>query len=143
MPDADVRGELEVGSQRLSVMGRGYRDYLALDLLPWRVPLRQLEWGRACGGEHAAWWIRLQLKDTVLEGTWSDGIMRPRHDPPSLEAERVIQEGHVADLPVLRIGLLRSVLRRLARDPHQTRVVGRTSLSGAPGWAVREVVRWR
>lgn len=143
MPDADVRGELRVGSESFSVTGRGYRDYLALDLLPWRVPLRHLEWGRAACGEHAAWWIRMQLTNGVIEGTWSDGTVMHRQDPPILAAQRVIQQGHVADLPVLRIGWLRSVLRRLARDPHLTRVVGRAHLEGTPGWAVQEVVRWR
>ena len=143
VPDAEVEGELEWDSRRLAVSGRGYRDYLALDLLPWRVPLRELRWGRAACGEHARCWASQRLGNGVREGTWSDGSVTPGYEPPPLEHERVIQQGPVADLPVMRIGPLRSILQRLARDPHQTRIVARTTLGGEPGWAVQEVVRWR
>lgn len=143
VPDADVDGEIRWGSSRQRVEGRGYRDYLALDLLPWRVPFRELRWGRAVAGEHAGCWISLRLHAETLAGTWNDGVMMPGFSPPSLEEDREIQATHVAELPILRIGLLRAVLKRLAGDPHQTRALARTSLDGVRGWAVHEVVRWR
>ncbi|UCF39993.1 MAG: hypothetical protein JSW43_09650 [Gemmatimonadota bacterium] len=143
VPDAEVDGELAWDGQRLAVKGRGYRDYLALDLLPWRVPLRELHWGRAACGAHACCWVRQRLEKRVLEGTWRDGAMTSGYEPPALERERVIQRGPVADLPLMRIGPLRSVLRRLARDPQQTRTVSRATLDGERGWAVHEAVQWR
>ncbi len=143
VPDADVTGELEWNGRQLAVRGRGYRDYLGLDLLPWRMPLRELHWGRAACGAHACCWVRQRLESRVLEGTWRDGTMTSGYEPPTLEHERVIQRGPVADLPVMRIGVLRSVLRWLARDPQQSRAVSRAILNGQPGWAVHEVVQWR
>ncbi|NIM49921.1 MAG: hypothetical protein GTN62_06505 [Gemmatimonadales bacterium] len=143
VPDADVEGELRWSAGRLAVAGRGYRDYLAVDLLPWRLPIRELRWGRAFAGDHACCWMRLGTHDAALEGTWADGHMESRMAPPPLHEERVIQQAHVADIAALRIGALRSVLRRLAGDPYQTRWLAQASLGGARGWAVHELVRWR
>ena len=61
---------------------------------------------------------------------------------PALGPARVLVEGRVADLPGLRFGLLRPLLRRLTRDPREEKWAGPATLAGEPGRGVHERVVW-
>jgi len=40
-----------------SLTGRGYAERLTLDIMPWKLGLKRLRWGRFCGARHSLVWI--------------------------------------------------------------------------------------
>jgi hypothetical protein len=110
---------------------------------PRRLGLRELRWGRAVAGPHAAWWFELSGRRETLSAFWQDGRLSRSGTRPKLADERQVGDERVARLAGLGSGPARWLLRLLAGDPRQTRWHARTSLEGVPGWAVHEVVRWR
>ncbi len=146
LPDADVEGVVELAGGRLDVRGRGYRDHVWFNLLPWRFPIRALTWGRAVAGDHAATWVEAALVDAHGAATgnvtagWMDGA--PSTERPSFGADRVLVESAVVDLESLRFGWLRPGLRALTGDPREIKYAGPATLGGEPGVGVHEVVRW-
>lgn len=92
--------------------------------------------GRARGGEgwadHGA--ARIDGENLSFETTGLSARLRD---------QRLLVEGRVADLEGLGLGVLRPVVRRLARDPHQVKWACTAELLGTPGVAIQELVRWR
>jgi hypothetical protein len=58
IPCARVEGEVGVGSASARISGLGYHDFVQTDIPPWRIPLRDLLWGRALGEGGALIWNR-------------------------------------------------------------------------------------
>jgi hypothetical protein len=144
IPDADVRGTLRVGGETFTVAGRGYRDRVAFDLLPWRFPIRTLEWGRAVAGPHAATWVRASTARADVAAAWKDG--REVTTPAAgivIGDSRVLVDGDVLGLDNLRLGVVRPWLARLAGHPRQTKLGARCTIDGIDGHAVHERVTWR
>ena len=52
--------------------GRGYAERLTLNVAPWKLGLRTLQWGRFCGARHSLIWIAWQgahpLQQALLNG---------------------------------------------------------------------------
>lgn len=143
VPDAEVRGELRWPGCRMPVRGRGYRDRVWLDLLPWRFPITELRWGRAAAGSHAATWVKAATKDSLVERCWIDGeVVEGVERPAELLDSRVLLDTAIYDLRGLRLGLLRPILRRCYGDPEQTKWTAKAALAEAQGVAIHEVVHW-
>ncbi len=144
VPDADVEGEVAWPGGRLPIRGRGYRDRVWLDVLPWRMPLRELAWGRIAAGPHATTWTVARLAGGgVRSVAWADGrIIQAEERPGTLGESRVLVESAVADLPGLNLGALRPVLRRLALDPREVKWACPATIGGHAGVAIHERVRW-
>lgn len=149
IPDADVTGTLGWPGGTRAIAGRGYRDRVWFDLLPWRFPIRELVWGRAAAGDHAATWVRATTDRRIIAASWLDGRAAAGDGgsgpPPevTLGPARVFLDADVAGLEGLRLGALRGPLRRLTGDPHETKWQAPCTIAGAQGVAVYEVVRWR
>jgi hypothetical protein len=144
IPDADVRGEVGWPSGSRAIVGRGYRDRVWYDLLPWRFPIRELVWGRAVAGEHAAMWVRATTISGQVVNGWLDGTPAPNaRAAVELTASRVLIESAIVDLQGLRTGPLRPLLRRLTGDPVEVKWAAPATIGGAKGVAIHEVVRWR
>lgn len=144
VPDADVTGEVRWPGGSLAVRGRGYRDLVRFDLLPWRFSIRELRWGRIAAGPHAATWMEARTRDGELAAGWRDGRpARPADLGVALGPSRLLLEARVADLPGLGLGPMRELVRRLSGDPREVKWAAPGSLDGSPGVAVHEVVRWR
>lgn len=144
IPDADVSGELSWQGNRMPVAGRGYRDRVWYDIPPWQFPVRELVWGRAAAGEHAAYWVRASTGGGLIKRGWIDGV--PSDDAESrviLSDSRIILESAVVDLPGLGLGPLRGAAAALARHPFETKWAARADIGGEPGVAIHEIVRWR
>ncbi|MGE5334167.1 MAG: hypothetical protein ACM3N4_05660 [Nitrososphaerota archaeon] len=148
MPDADVIGRLAWPGGSRTVTGRGYRDRVWFDIPPWRFPIRELIWGRAAAGAHAATWVRATTGQGIIAASWLDGHVVATEDssvPPSdvaLGPGQVFLDADVAALEGLRLGALRGLLRRLSRDPHETKWRAPCMIAGVEGIAVHEVARW-
>ncbi len=144
IPDADVTGVLRWPGGTLDLAGaRGYRDRVWTDILPWRLPMRVVRWGRAAAGPHAMTWMRAATVQGEVHTGWVDGIVPdPAPDAPPLTEQRTLFSTAVAEMPALHLGALGRFLKRRV-NPHQTRFAARTVLDGARGMAVHEEVLWR
>ncbi len=144
VPDAEVRGEVRWPGGSLAVEGRGYRDRVWSDIPLWRLPLRELRWGRAVAGDHAAVWVAAVGPGGVeVAEAWQDGRSAPEgFTPPVSGPGRVFLQGPVIDLEGLRLGPLRTPLGRLLHAPLQVKQASAASLGGETGRAVHEVVTW-
>jgi len=140
-PDVPVVGDLVTSSGRRTIRGRGYRDYVSLDLPPWALRGAELRWGRSIAGPAAKTWFRLMTGHAVVECTWTDGVMRREFQPPVLGRERVLTEALLTDLPIMRIGPVRRLLGTLGGWPRQLRARA-DEVDGSPGRAVHELVTW-
>jgi hypothetical protein len=156
VPDADVEGHLAWSTGSLEVKGRGYRDRVYFDLLPWRFPIQRLVWGRAVAGDHAAFWLLTEAGramhpsygNEALRHGWLDGrVAQTMGDPvPSgieLGRARTLVEAYVADLDGLRFGPARGFLRRMTGDPHERKLAAPCTILGVRGRAIHEVVTWQ
>ncbi len=144
IPDADARGEVRWPGGELIVEGRGYRDRVWFDLLPWRFPIRELAWGRVAAGPHASTWMVATTDQGEVSAGWADGqvVAARAAMPASLDARRVLVDEAVADLPGLHLGPLRPLLRRLAGDPREVKWAAGAIVAGQPGLVIDERVRW-
>lgn len=144
VPDADVCGELRSPSGLVSIAGRGYRDRVWFDFAPWHFPIKELWWGRAAAGAHAATWVRATTTQGEVRARWEDGkVELDDGQTAELSDRRLLLDERVADLQGLRLGLLRPVLRRLSLDPRETKYAAVAMLGGERGRAIHEVARWR
>jgi hypothetical protein len=121
------------------MVGLGYAECLTLSVLPWKLPLEELHWGRFLSRHHALVWIDWrgpQRRRTVLY----DG---EEQEIQSLTESRMLfaDTGTTLDLDrgmVLRSGQLgRTVFAGISRGMLQT---GNMTASG---WAIHEVVKWK
>ena len=143
VPDAEVTGQLRWPGGQLAVCGRGYRDRVWFDLLPWRFPIRRLVWGRAVAGAHATTWVGVQTDTGAVADRWQDGSVGAGDGHPSaLGPSRVLVDTRVADIAGLRLGLLKPLLRRLTGDPREVKRAGPAEVAGVPGVSIHEVVEW-
>lgn len=141
VPDADVTGALEWDGGRLDVVGRGYRDHVWFNLLPWRFPIHTLTWGRGVAGGHACTFVEATLVDgEPIRAGWMDGVSSELR--PIIGSSRVLLDAAVVDLEGLRFGWLRPVLRALTGDPREIKYAAPMGVGGEDGVGVHEVVRW-
>jgi hypothetical protein len=148
VPDADVSGVIGWPGGSMEIHGRGYRDRVWFDLLPWRFPIRRLVWGRAVAGDHAATWVRASTPAGIVSEAWLDGEMVSGADtrlvPASvaLGPSRAFLDADLADLKTLRLGWLRGIVNAMGAGLHETKYRASCLVHGVPGVAVHEVVRW-
>ncbi len=149
IPDADVTGTLRWPGGARFLVGRGYRDHVWYDVLPWHFPIHELVWGRAVSQAHAATWVRATTASDTVATAWLDGHMVPGPisdtSPPgmTLGTARVLLDADVTELEGLRLGALRGLLGSVSGNPHETKWQAPCTIEGTHGVAIGEVVRWR
>jgi hypothetical protein len=64
VPRAHVRGRVRVGGHEVAVGdgALGYSDFVQTNISPWRIPLRELLWGRALSEQTLVIWNRAGFK---------------------------------------------------------------------------------
>jgi len=102
------------GSVSGSLRGRGYAERLTLDIMPWKLGLKRLRWGRFCGARHSLIWIiwegkilrRLALADgkeiasvEATDNTISAGDCRLDIVDAQLVADAPLGSGALARMP--------------------------------------------
>jgi hypothetical protein len=141
------------------MIGLGYAECLSLSVLPWKLPLEELHWGRFLSPEHALVWI-----DWRGPQQWRTVL----HNGDEQEIQSLTESGMLSTDTGMRLDLDRGmVLRsgqlgqtvfagisRLAKLlPHnllsveeckwRSRGVLRTGNITASGWAIHEIVKWK
>lgn len=141
MPRAVAR--VKIGSS--TVTGLGYLEQLQLSIPPWKLPFRELHWGRYLSPRHCAVWIDWAGDDS-RRWSWLDGVEQA--------GWRIVfdQSRTIRDQPVVNtIGLpLPDLARRLAGQFGRARERKRLSRAvlmneAGPldeGWAIHEEVMW-
>lgn len=138
--------------------GLGYTERLELTVVPWKIPLEHLYWGRFLGDEDSVVWIdwrgpfakRLILHNgvAVKEGkVRSDGVSFDLSGRLTFGKGVILREGTLGSVALAAIPRGKKFLPRRIREVQETkwrrpahlRVDGRTS----NGWIIHEVVSWR
>ncbi len=138
------------------VTGRGYAEHLSLTVAPWKLPLRELRWGRALSADHALVWIdwrgdegrrRYGFLDGAPLGdfsvddeaiTDSDGATLAR-----FEGNQVLRTGTLGSTALGVLGpVARSRIPGSALLLDETKWKARTALGGSPGHVIHERVLW-
>jgi len=142
VPDADVRGHVRLPGMERAIRGRGYRDRVYCNVIPWRFPMRSLRWGRAAAGRHASIWFAARTTDGAVSARWDDGVGGGGEAPPTARGARLLLDERLAETSSPPLAPLRAFARWLLSDPHQRRWTAETSISGASGHAIYEEVLW-
>lgn len=136
--------------------GLGYAEHVALTIPPWRLPIRELRWGRALAQGDSLVWIDWRGEDfsthlAVRSGTRLEGFVVDEHGLRTDEGVIVtlgdsttLREGAIGRTALGMLG--REVLDLVPRsalllDEHKWRSRAQFA-SGARGFAIHEVVRW-
>ncbi|MBT3223491.1 MAG: hypothetical protein HN348_30840 [Proteobacteria bacterium] len=143
IPDAEVTGRLIWDGGELEVKGRGYRDRVRSELLPWAFPIFTLRWGRAAAGPNAVTWLRADTRDGIIVTGWKNGQRcDTAFDSVGIEDTEPFLDSKIVELQGLASKWMRPMLRRVSGDPHEVKYRATASLSGHTGRAVHEIVHW-
>ena len=107
--------EFQIGAERFS--GRGYVEHLQLTVPPWRLPIRELRWGRFLSDSDSLVWIDW-LGDHTKRIVYRNGAR--------VEAREIGEERIVLDHPP-------DVLRFESAAPLREGRLGATALAAIPG----------
>jgi hypothetical protein len=150
-----ARVMLELAGKPLA--GLGYAERLQLSIAPWRLPIRELRWGRALTASASLTWIdwrrpgdeppiRLAVRDGQPgEPLWADDLAVHGHGGPALRFEdnQVLRQGTIGSTVLSLVGRgLRDRLPEACLLLDECKWRARVHIGGQPGWAIHEVVRW-
>jgi hypothetical protein len=140
----------------VAVEGLGYVERLGLTLPPWKLPIRELRWGRFLSESEGVVWIDwrgprpltlLTVNGAEVDAarvgdeavTWSAGRLE-------LEAGSALREGSLGRNVLARVPVLSFLAPRAVRETHERKRLRRgTLVSGGrdeTGWVIDEVVRF-
>lgn len=138
------------------IRGWGYAEVLELSLVPWRLPIDELRWGRFAGAAGSVVWIEWRGSRPVclvlVNGREAPGARVGDSDVAwagghlALGSGRTLRCGRLGST-VLATPPLRLIAPRSVRaiDEHKVLCRGEMFGEGAPteGWAIHEIVRLR
>jgi hypothetical protein len=139
--------------------GLGYVECLTLSVLPWKLPLEELHWGRFLSEQDALVWIDWrgphQWRTVLHNGeerevqsmTESEMISAGPGMRLDLDRAMVLRSGQLGETVFAGISRLATLLPHtmLSVDECKWRSRGvlQTGNAATSGWAIHEVVRWR
>jgi hypothetical protein len=152
-PSADV--EIQIGEQRIK--GSGYAERMDMTVVPWKLPIRELRWGRFHSPGHAIVWIdwKGSLPQTFLfhngepvtDGSVTDHevLFDDRRTVLTLEKKQVLRDGPIVSTALSMIPGIGMLLPKKFLSANETKWQSDGSLeeAGAPplsGKAIHELV---
>ena len=154
-PAAEV--EVEQTGAAGTLRGLGYAERIEMTIAPWRLPIRELRWGRWISAERSVVWIDwrgrhpmtlIALDGAEVAGSVADLAVRMEGDTElTLSREGVIRSGRLGATVLGSIPGLRSVLPDAILSTQEDKWIGRGVLRSADGstdegWAIHEIVRF-
>ncbi|HVT57824.1 MAG TPA: hypothetical protein VHR45_05455 [Thermoanaerobaculia bacterium] len=149
------RATVTLGGGR-ALAGQGYAEHLSLTLPPWRLPVRELRWGRFLSPSDAVVWIEWRgprpLTLLVHNGAETgnaaiaDHLVEFAGSSLRLSASQVLREGPLGRTVLSSIPRLQRFGPRAMRAAHEIKWCSRGVLDPAAGgganagWAIHEVV---
>lgn len=154
-PAAAADVSVRLGGRALTA--RGYVERITLAVPGWRLPIRELHWGRFVGQTASLVWI--QWRGPVpLSRCWRNGAacgpvdistagVRTNGTELVFAAGRVLREARLEEGALAGAGIWRHLLPKSIRQIHETRSVCRGHLlmphgESDEGWVVRERVEF-
>jgi hypothetical protein len=161
-----ARVELRLGGgtgTARDVGGLGYAEHLTTTIPPWRMPIRELHWGRFVSvpddhGRHASivWtdWrgpheVRIVLRDgaPIRADVTEDRLTLDDGSVLALDRRDVLREGTLGATVLAAIPRLRDTVPGPILGVHERKwrsrgVLTRAGRRALEGWAIHEVVRW-
>jgi len=147
---------LVTGKKRLT--GRGYAECLTLSVLPWKLPMHELHWGRFLSDTDAVVWIDWsgphQYRIAVHNGeerqvssvTQSEIVFADSDAQLVLDQGLVLRRGRLGDTVFPGISRLARLLPHSMLSVNEckwlSRGVMRLANTESPGYAIHEVVKW-
>jgi hypothetical protein len=138
--------------------GRGYAECLTLSVLPWKLPINELHWGRFLSDWDALVWIdwrgshqqRVVFHNgeerRVKSITESEIVFADSDSRLELDRGLVLRQGRLGDIVFPGVSRLAELLPRsmLSVNECKWRSRGLMHSSGAESWgcAIHEVVKW-
>ncbi|HEX5010035.1 MAG TPA: hypothetical protein VFY71_06515 [Planctomycetota bacterium] len=137
--------------------GRGYVERLELTCPPWRLPIRELRWGRFVAADAALAWIdwrgpqplRLVLRDgePVADARVDDDVVTAGDAALRLSDPTTLRDGELGLTALRPLPLLRRALPPAMLGTRETKWLSRGELRRpdgrrARGWAVHELVQF-
>lgn len=149
--------EARIESGGRVIQGLGYAEKLVLTVVPWKLPIRELRWGRWIGERRSLVWIEWRgehpltlvlLDGCAVQGVVEDDGVRVEGGPRlEIRDSNVIRSGELGATVLGSIPVLRSAVPDVIMNTHECKWIGRGVLTGAAGeteegWAIHEVVRF-
>ncbi len=133
------RGRAQAVVRGKHIRGLGYVEHLTLTVPPWRLPIRELRWGRFLGEQTGLVWIECSgphpLSEVFLNGSPADAAVL---EALVLDAGRTLRDGPISTI-LSGIGKLFPARILQLRE---TKKCSRGLLRDDAGWAIHEEVRW-
>jgi len=146
---------LRVGERELT--GLGYAECLTVTLPPWRLPMRQLRWGRFVSAQDSLAWVDWQgpysIRFAVYNGrecetlTATDSAIEIHDATLKMEESFSLRAGRLGstilpEVPALR-KLLPHSLFNIEEQKWRSRGVLNARDRSSRGWVIHEVVHWK
>jgi hypothetical protein len=144
------------GTTRLS--GRGYAECLTVSVLPWKLPMHELHWGRFLADSDAVVWIdwrgphqqRIVFHNgeerPVKSVTESEIVFADSDVRLELDHGLVLRQGRLGDTVFPGISRIAQLLPRSMLSVNECKWLSRgfmhSSGGGSSGYAIHEVVKW-
>ena len=135
------------------IRGVGYREHLQLTIAPWKLPMRELRWGRFLSEHFTVIWIDWQGdfqtqvvfrngKRVTASGIADEALAFA--DGTRLELDRgfVLREGPIGTTVLASIPVLSRTAPARMMAMTELKWLSRGRYQGDEGWAIHEVVRW-
>lgn len=148
-----ARVELLTAGERVHAMG--YAEVMDMTIAPWRLPIRELRWGRAVGAGGSVVWIDWrgahERTDVLVDG--SPVAARVRDDAIEgdtfslrLTRDRTLRDGAIGTTALAGVPGISSWAPAQFLTTHETKWISRAAFASGPrswsGWAIHEVVRF-
>ena len=144
------------GDDKMS--GLGYAESLTLSVLPWRLPLEELHWGRFLSDQHAIVWIdwrglhqwRTVIQDgeeQPVQSLSESGMQFTTNSKLDLDRGKELRRGPLGQTVFGGISRLAGLLPRNMLSVEECKWRSRGVLQRGDeqvsGWAIHEVVKWK
>lgn len=148
--------EAQVSVGAITLNGRGYAEKLEMTLPPWRLPIKELLWGRFVSDHHAVVWIRWNGPEPRII-LYSDGALVPNADIDQHEVSfedytltlprQIIRKGTIGDSLFAGAGKLAALFPSSILAVNEEKWFGSATLKQGThavetGSVIHECVRW-
>lgn len=142
-----------------AICGLGYAEHLRITIPPWRMPLKELRWGRFLSATHSLVWIdwrRPYSKRVVFHNgaevqaesiTEQQVVLNGRELVLDFEKSCVLREGTLVHTALSKIPNVRKIFPASVLAIRECKwksraVLRRGGVAETRGWAIHEVVQW-